>query len=274
MNKVVSLKIWSNPSYMKGNDRERMEAFICEYPGECPMYAAGKCVCENLIFGWIKCPHSKFIKNEGATKRAKSFGEAASRWRERYSTDIRIENKKISRCGDYIYLPYPYLCVLGVYKFDEALVNDNFIPADRFDVKMVNKIINHHPHSLMGGEITSFQEKEVPKFIQHLAEFSPELFEEYKRTYPEQAERFNAVCKNYVGRKAYLYTMRDGTYFFDCHRMKWTKENGFIVCENYDMIIGLPAGRKARKCMQSVTDDMIVEVKSNDFVLPDTVFVD
>lgn len=273
MMKVVSLSIWSNAAYMKGNDRERMEAFICEYPGECPMYAAGKCVCKNLFIGWIKCPHSRFVKDFGLTRRAKGFGAAAEKWRELYKTDITVESEQMCRCGDYIYLPYPHLDVFGT-KFDESLVNDYFVPADSFTTQMISKIINYRPRAFMGGEITTFQEKEVPKFIKHLAQFSPELFEEYCNTNPEESERFLSVSRESVGRKAYLHTMKDGAYFFDCHHQKWIKDNGFIICDKYTMTLGLAAGKKPRKVMQGITDDMIVKVMDNDFVLPDTVFAD
>lgn len=273
MMKVVYFSCWSNPTYMKSNDRERMEAFVCEYSGKCEMYEQGKCVCENLFGGWIKCPHSKFVKESGLTKRARNFGDAACRWKERYHTDIQTENSRLCKCGNYIYLPYPHLNVWG-NKVDDALVEDHFIPVGLFDVHMVEKIVNHRPRALMGGEIESFQKEEVPKFIQQLSENFPDIFKEFIEEHPEQVERFVSISQNHVGRRAYLHTMKDGANFYDCHKNLWVKKDGFIVCENYKTSIHFPAGRKVRKCLHEITDDMVVEVRSNDFVSSETKFVD
>lgn len=275
MNKVVKLYTWSNPAYMKANDRERMEAYICEYKGGCYMYNCGKCVCEKGIFSDIKCPHSTVITRKGLTKRAKNFGVASFQWKEEYKTDIETDNKQIRICGDYIYLPYSYLNVLGAYPFDESLVNSHFIPANLFDVEMIRKLVNYRPQAMMGGEIEKFQKEEIPKFIRHLKIFSPGLFNAYIKAYPEDAERFNSIAENYVGRKAYLYSLKEGTCFYDSFKNKWIKENGFIVCENYDFCGGITVGEKPRKVMHSITNDMIVEIDDNDYVKPaDTVFVD
>lgn len=273
MGNVVSFSCWSNPAYMKASDRERMEAFICEYPGECEMYKQGKCVCKNLLFGWIKCPHSQFVRNSGLTKRARNFGVEARRWKEQYKTDIKIEISRLCHCGDYVFLPYPHLNVFGT-KIDESLENDHFIPIRLFDLNMVEKIIRYRPHAFTGGEIEKFQKEEVPKFIQHLSECFPELFEEYKNAHPEQAERITSVSQNYLGRKAYLHTMKDGSSFYDCHNNLWTKKDGYIVCENYSTLLGMPVGKKPRKSMQELTDDMVVEVRNNADVSEETKFAD
>lgn len=274
MNKVVKLYTWSNPAYMKSNEKERMEAYICEYKGGCYMYNCGKCVCERGIISGIKCPHSRIIAQTGLTKRAKNFGVASSRWKEEYKTDIETDNKKLCQCGDYIYLPYLHLNVMGIYPFDESLVNSHFIPVNLFNAEMVNKLVNYHPHAMLGGEITRFQEEEIPKFIRHLKEFSTGLFKEYLTLYPEDIDKFITIVGNFVGRKAYLYSLKEGTCFYDFQKNKWIKENGFIICENYDFYSGITVGKKPRKVMHSITNDMIVEVEDNDFVLPDTVFVD
>ncbi len=126
----------------------------------------------------------------------------------------------------------------------------------------------------LSGEIKSFQKEQVPKFIQHLSELFPELFEEYKLAHPEEAERLTFVSQNYVGRKAYLHTMKDGASFYDCHKNLWIKKDGFIVCENYSTYIYFPAGKKPRKCLYELTDDMVVDVLNNDFVTTDTKFAD
>lgn len=269
--KTVSLTVWSNPAYMKSNERERMLAYICEYEGQCPMYEKGKCVCQNLFFGEIKCPHARKVQANGLTKRANGFGKAASRWKEMYKTEIQIENVMLCECGDYIYLPYPHLDVYGS-KPIEDIANKHFLHKTLFTVENIRKIMKWHPRFLMGGIITDFQEKEVPKFIRQLRDVFPDLYAEYLNTYPDDKAKFEAICVDYVGRKAYLNTLNDGTVYIDCHRNKWVKSKGFLVCDNYSTWLAI--GNKPRKCMQQIMGDEIVTVSKNEDVSENTVFVE
>lgn len=271
--KTVSLTVWSNPAYMKANERERMLAYICEYDGKCPMYEKGKCVCQNLIFGEIKCPHARRVQASGLTKRASGFGKAASRWKEMYKTEIQIENVMLCECGDYIYLPYPHLDVFGRKPIEE-IERDRFLHKTLFTIENIHKIINWHPRSLMGGIITDFQEKEVPKFIRQLRDVFPDLYAEYLNTYPDDKTKFEAICVDYVGRKAYLNTLKDGTTYRDCHGDIWVKNGEFLVCEQMKTTIHMPIGRKPRKVMQQMMGDEIVTVSKNDDVSENTVFVE
>ena len=273
MNKTVKLSVWDNPSYMKANDRERMEAFICEYDGECPAYAQGHCVCENLFLGWIKCPHAKHIRQTGLTKRAKNFGEASARWRELYKTDIVIANEKLCQCGDYIYLPYPHLDAYGSKPIQD-IVADYFLHKSLFTVENIRRIMRWQPRALMGGIIESFQEKEIPKFICHLHEVFPDLYAAYLKTYPDDKERFEATCVNYVGRKAYLNTLNDGTTYKDCHGNVWIKDGKYLVCEQMDTSIHMVVGKKPRRVMQQIVGDEIIAVTKNEDVSENTIFAE
>lgn len=271
--KTVSLKVWSNPAYMKANEHERMEAFVCEYEGKCPMYEQGKCVCENLFFGWIKCPHSRNVRNQGLTKRANGFGKAASRWREIYKTEIIIENTKLCECGDYIYLPYPHLEVFGSKPIAD-ITQKHFLHKSFFTIENIRKIMKWQPRSLMGGIIDDFQNNEIPKFIHHLKEVFPDLFKEYLNTYPDEKEKFEEICVDFVGRKAYLNTLNDGVTHKDCHGNMWVKQNGFLVCENMNISLHMVLGKKPRKVMQQLMGDEIVTISKNEDVSENTVFVE
>ncbi len=270
--KVVEFLLWSNPSYMKGNDREHFEAAYCEYAGECKMYSQGKCVSIPSLFGRVRCPHAKTIRQFGLTKRARGFGKLSAQWREQYKTDIKTECEFIRECGDYIYLPLAHLEVLGTDKVIEELKNDRFIPREKFTVDIIRRIVKRQPRSLMGGIIGSYQANEVPKFIRQLKEFSPALYREYLEKYPDDKERCERISGNYIGRKAYLDTLNDGAVYIDCHRNKWVKQDGYLVCDEYNT--WLAVGKEKRICKQEIKGDEIVEIKSNDFVSSQTKFVD
>lgn len=270
--KVVEFLLWSNPSYMKSNERERFEATYCEYAGECQMYNQGKCISVPNFFGRLHCPHAKTKRGEGLTKAARNFGKLSSQWREQYKTDIKTEYEFIRECGDYIYVPLNYLEVLGTDKLVEDLKNDRFIPKESFTVDMIRRIVTRQPRAIMGGVIQAYQINEVPKFIRQLKDFSPTLYQEYLEKYPQDKGRFEAICGNYIGRKAYLNTLNDGAIYIDCHKNKWVKQDGYLVCDEYST--WLAVGKEKRICKQEIKGDEIIEVKSNDFVSSETVFVD
>ena len=269
--KVVEFKLWSDPSYMKSNDRERFEATCCTYEGECKMYKQGKCVSIPFLFSNKHCPHSETIRGCGLTKKAKEFGKLSSQWREQYKTEIKTEHEFISECGDYIYLPLAHLDVYG-RKVVEQVLGEYFIPKEFFTIENIRRIVKAQPRSLMGGIIQSYQEQEVPKFIRQLKDFSPTLYREYLEKYPSDKEWFESICGNYIGRKAYLNTLNDGAIYIDCHGNKWIKENGYLVCYEYNTWLAI--GKEKRICKQQITGDEIVKITSNDFVSSKTVFVD
>lgn len=271
--KTVSLSIWSNPAYMKANEHERMEAFVCEYEGKCPMYEQGKCVCQNLIFGWIKCPHSRFVRAQGLTKRANGFGKAASRWRELYKTEIVITNTKLCECGDYVYLPYPYLDVFGKRPIEDIIEN-HFLHKTLFTIENIRRIVKWQPRALMGGIIENFQNKEIPKFIHHLREVFPALYTEYLIAYPDDKERFDTVCVDFVGRKAYLNTLNDGTIYKDCHGNVWVKNGEYLICEQMKTSLHMTVGKMPRKVMQEIVGDEIIVITKNEDVSENTVFAE
>lgn len=270
--KVVEFRLWSNPAYMKSNERERCETTYCEYAGECKMYNAGKCISIPTLFGREHCPHAKTIKQNGLTKRANGFGKLSSKWREQYKTDIKTEYEFISECGDYIYLPLAHLTVLGTDKVVEDIKNGYFIPKESFTIDTIRRIVKRQPRALMGGIIQSYQENEVPKFIRQLKDFSPALYQEYLDKYPDDRERFESICGNYIGRKAYLNTLNDGAIYIDCHGNKWVKQDGYLVCNEYNTWLAI--GKEKRICKQEIRGDEIVKINSNDFVSSKTVFVD
>lgn len=268
---MKSVYLFVRNTFSKSNDREMMVCYLCNYNGNCKSYNEGKCVCQDLILGQIKCPHSIKITNTGVTRKAKSFGIASEKWKEKYKTDIKTQNKIICECGDYIYLPYTYLSTYRGNIFEE-LENDYFLLKEYFDIKHIHKIITYKPYGLMGGEITNYQKQEVPKFIRHLYENYRNLYNQYIKEHTEMKSMCETYCCNHVGRKAYLYTLNDGTIFQDCHKNTWVKKENYIICENYST--WLVVGKKPRKCLQEIIGDEIVEVTSNDYVSENTIFIE
>jgi hypothetical protein len=241
------------------SERGQAEYYTCDYTDNCQHYKNGKCVCQKLIFGAIKCPHATYHHELGYTERALKYASWKNELKRKYQPEVVTDNNKLCKCGDYIYLPYPHLEVWGD-KVDNALINDHFIKSEMFAPEMIRKIISHRPRALMGGEITDFQAKQVPKFVQHLKEEMPEKYKEFATAYPDIASKYNDTAKNCIGRNAYISTMPQGAEIKDCHSNVWEIIDDEIVCHHWKT--WLPFGSKATKVRIKITSDMTCQIKN------------
>ena len=119
---------------------------------------------------------------------------------------------------------------------------------------------------------TSFEPLQIILEKQGREQTDIDKIKEYLEKYPEDKERFDSIIVNFVGRKAYLNSLKDGAVYIDCHRNKWVKQDGYLVCNEYNT--WLAVGKAKRICKQQIVGDEIVKIVSNDDVTNDTVFVD
>jgi len=77
------------------------------------------------------------------------------------------------------------------YQYDKPLFGGGvaFINDDYFTVDMIQRIMTFKPQAMFGGEITSYQKDEVPKFLRDLRTYYPEIFKELVAACPEAEER-------------------------------------------------------------------------------------
>ena len=90
---------------------------------------------------------------------------------------------------------------------------------------------NYRPKAMMGGEITDYQKKEVPKFIKHLSEKMPDTYKELCLKY----ERAAQIEKDYsyIGRKALLSTIAPNVgELVDIHKGSWAWDGKYLTSYN------------------------------------------
>jgi hypothetical protein len=182
---------------LKKTDVQQARYFMCDNTNQCNHYKNGKCVCQPLIFSTIKCPHAKYGTSRGYSERASKYYTWKAEIKGRLSPKVKTANEKLCICGDYVYLPYPHLDVWGT-KVVEELQGEHFIPISYFTADVIHQVATHRPHALMGGEITDYQAKHVPKFIQHLKEEMPDKYEEYAALYPGDIKKYLQSCQTFV----------------------------------------------------------------------------
>lgn len=191
-------------------DKAECHVIDCEKPGVCGLFARGECSLVHAI-GWHECPYGTYHKNTGYTTRAKNYYNWLNKKEKEYKDIGYLEGHTdmMTEIGDYIFLPYTHITMNEYIPFlahgGFMRTGNCFLPKEAFTVDNIINICNFRPRALMGGEITNYQKKEVPKFLIHLSECMPQLFKELCTKYERAKEVFQN--RSYIGRKALLSTV-------------------------------------------------------------------
>jgi hypothetical protein len=175
--------------------------------------------------------------------------------------------------GDYVFLPYSHMDLADVGFVQKNIyfnVSCPFLLKENFTVDTVLYLLNFRPQAMMGGEITSYQKEEVPKFVKHLQEISPDLFD---KVY-EKSEKVRAIIQtySYIGRKALLTSLTPNVgKFVDIHKGEWTWDGEYITSKNSKAAFVLVD--KFEEIKIKPVPDAVVVITDNNQVNTDTVFL-
>lgn len=269
--KLINVRVFE-PAFK--NVKARLECTYCKNTENCSLYKHNKCVHDWRYLTNIKCPYGKYSQTEGYTKKARSYSIWIKNKKDIHKdllNAVEFYTKKLAVIGEYIYLPYPYL--KNYVNSLEGTVNEHFIKEVEFTNEKILKIINFRPQALMGGEIKSFQTEEVPKFIQHLKEEMPDRYKNLKEEYPDKFETIDEVSRNYIGRTAYLKTLKKGSVVIDIHKDKFLFDGECLINENYKPLFP-PFDTAGGLFKFKATDDMTVKITNNEQVVESTIFKD
>ena len=228
-----------NSSVFKSSakDKESCDTIECNNFKNCGLYLRGECSFLSA-FGWQKCPYGKFHKEEGYTKKAAAYSKWINDRKEKYK-DItyKLSSHKnvMAIVGDYVFLPYSHITMNEYVPFlakGGFLAKENcFLKKEHFTIDNIIGICEFRPYAMMGGEITSYQNEVVPKFIKHLSEVMPNVYDELCKVY-EKAKEINLEFTN-IGRKASLYTITPNVgKLVDCHKAEWKWDGEYLTSYN------------------------------------------
>lgn len=243
----------------------------------CELLDQGKCTYCDHAFSHQHCPHNDFRYEYGYTQKAKKYYSWKDEIKKKYKNiyqNIELGYKKLSIVGDdYVYLPYPYLYDY-MNKIDDSIELAHYISVDKFDTVMIYKIVTFKPRNLMGEEIKEFQEKYVPLFLQHLKECMPDLFVKFIKKYPNISVLFEHKIQSYIGREAYIYSLKNGSKIKDLHGYTWIKNDNYLTCEQNSMsLIPFIKQNKPTKVIIEIQDYMTYKIDNNNLVTKDTLFI-
>ena len=129
------------------------------------------------------------------------------------------------------------------------------------------ELIQYKPRALFGGEITSYQKEDVPKFCTQLKRYMPTLFEQVKEIYPEIEQRIEDI--DYRGKYAKVKTLLPGIVGLSTKKLQW---DGKVIRTEGRQITFWDLGDE--EVVITPNDDTCVEILDNSTVTEETEFRD
>lgn len=270
----INVSLYGGKGIFGGREKPLVaEITYCDKYKECSFYKQGKCFSAGR---WKQnCKFGRKEKIHGYTSRAIKYHS----FRETYTTDDKYNkldepNNTIGKIEDVIVLNTGYL-----HKNEET---ENYyidtpwgqhpliyIPEKNFTNDLIKLICDAKPKTIFDGkEIESYQKEIVPRFLYELKTEFKEKYDSFVNKYPEYKEKEI----NFVGRTAYISTLKDGSELKDCHNNTWIIENDEIVC--YKWKTWLPFGGNPSETRIKITDNMTCKITSNEQVQSGTKFAD
>ena len=280
--KMVSAFVF-NPDNSIFSDLKNKHAYCemikCSLP-ECPLRAEGSCINRNIISS--NCPYGRNFKDEGPTRKARSFYKWVSEKQKIIEGVPMLTNpvNKLRFIGDYVYLPYsfmdnnkeiPFLRHSHAFSFGQPFLKKEF-----WTLETVEKILNFKPQALMGGEIKDYQTESVPKFLSHLREEDKSMWDKLVQKRPQLDK-----TPSYIGRKAYLWTVKFPISFTVASKegkypVHWTWDGVHLSTESknaYSNCWGnIPLNSVEIKGVPH--ESSVIEIKDDSWVLETTKFMD
>lgn len=203
------------------SDREKVSLYTCCNKNNCDAYKRKKCVMLNGLWGH-QCPYGKINRREGYTKAAKNCGKLVGEYKQRYG-DVAYAVSSlgfICNIGDYVFLNLPHLDnYVNPIRNNEFFVSEDMIKKEYFTPEFVVELIKFRPRAVFGGEITSYQKEEIPKFCTQLKRYMLDMYKKVMSIFPEIENLVNNI--DYSGKYAKVKTLLPGKVALGIHTLKW-----------------------------------------------------
>lgn len=270
--KKIDVKIYGGKSIFGGREKPyNVDVAYCDKCEKCDFYKKGTCF--NASRYKDECKIGKKENIIGWTSRAKKGREFYLKWKnDEYYNKLKTPNQTIGIVDDMVILNINHMKlnednvpVENVGFFKDCL---SYIPLKNFSADLIKQICDLRPRTIFDNvPIKSYYEKDIPKFLDDLKRNYKNIWNDYISTYPEYDKEIN-----YVGRKAYINTLNNGSELKDCHNNTWVIEDDEIVCRKWKT--WLPFGHSPTETRIKITNDMYCEITDNCQVNETTKFYD
>lgn len=269
----ININLYGGKSLFGGKETPlEAEITYCDKYKVCSFYKKGKCFSAGR---WkTNCKFGNKRREIGYTSRAKKYYEFKNKWSsdESYNKLEEPENI-IGQIGDIFVLNTGYLYEKeeGGYYIDTHFGQAPLIYVSKkeFTNDLIKFICDAKPKTIFDRkEIEAYQERIVPRFLYELKTEFKEVYDNFIEQYPGYENK----KINFVGREAYISTLKNGSELVDCHKNIWKIENDEIVC--YKWKTWLPFGGTGTETRIKITSDMTYKITDNEQVTEKTKFAD
>jgi hypothetical protein len=253
-------------------EHAEIQVILCGRPDACELLKRGECTYRSS-FGWHACPYGHYRKDEGFTSKARAYMIWVNDQKKKYEgvPYLKEHSDVLAFIGDYVFLPYSHMDMadVGFIQKNTGFLGHGcaFLKKELFTIQNIEYLIHFRPQAWMGGEITTYQKEEVPKFVKHLQEKCPGLFKELLEYDPTIQSIIDAY--SYKGRKAVLQTLTPNIgKFTDIHKGEWIWDGeyltslnahaSFMLVDKFDEIKVKPKS----KAVVTITEDSQVNEKT------------
>lgn len=251
------------------SDREKVTLYRCCKSETCNAFKNKKCIMLNGIWGHA-CPYGKSVHQEGYTKEARKCGVLVSEYRNKYS-DVEYALKALSavcKINDYVYAALPHLKnYVNPIRQNDFFICDDLIKIENFTPEFIVELIKFKPYAIFGGEIKTYQKKDVPKFCYQLKRNIPDLYQQVVEVYPEIKNLIENI--DYVGKKAKVKTLLPGVVKLSSDILKW---DGDVLKAKGEQISWWELHDEEVTIIPD--EHTVVEICNNDTVTDETVLID
>lgn len=271
----INVNLYGGKSIFGGRETPlEAEITYCDKYKECSFYKQGKCFSAGR---WKSdCKFGSKHREMGYTSRARKYYEFKNKWdNDECRYKLEEPDNIVGKIGDIFVLNTGYLYEdeSGRYYIDTHFGKSPliYVSKEKFTNNLIKLICEAKPRTIFdNGEIKSYQEKIVPRFLYELKTEFKEIYDSFIKEYPEYENK----KINFVGRKAYINTLKNRSELLDCHGNKWKIENDEIVCYNWSTWLPFGDKRKGTETRIKITDEMTYKITDNEQVTENTKFAD
>lgn len=270
---IINIDFYGGKGLFGGREAPlEAEITYCDKYNECSFYKTGKC----FNAGRFKpnCNFGKKKREIGYTSKARKYYD----FREKYENNENFHkldepNNIIGKVGDTFVLNLNYLTKTedGKYKIETKFFGNElkYIQEEDFTNDLIKIILDGKPKTLFDNcIIESYAKEKIPRFLYELKTDFTNIYERFIKEYPQ----YQNVVMNFVGRYAYINSLKNGSEIKDHHNSIWKIENDEIVC--YKWKTWLPFGETPTETRIKITSDMKCQITDNSQVDENTRFSD